>query len=263
MSSGSLIDDLEALRTAAPPTVLPAVLVRTGLADGYVTRQGLIGRVRVAFNQRGISACEPADEEYDAAGFERRFLEHFGRPAVPVSEMPSRLAGHLDRALATGRIGQLPIDLTGTGDFQRAVLEKAAEIGPGEIRPYSWIAREIGKPRAVRAVGTALGRNPIPILIPCHRVVRTDGRIGNYGFGPAMKRSLLSAEGVDPDQIEALASRGVRYVGSDTTHVYCHPTCRDARRVTAAHWVAFRSAREAAEAGYRPCRHCRPEPAAA
>jgi len=263
MSLESLLDDLEALSTTAPPTVLPAVLLRTALADGYVTRDGLTGPVRVAFNERGVSACEPAAESYDADGFERRFLEHFGRPAVAVSEVPSRLATRLDRALATGRLGELPVDLSGTGEFQRAVLEKTAEIRPGEIRPYSWIAREIGRPNAVRAVGTALGRNPIPILIPCHRVVRTDGRIGNYGFGPAMKRSLLAAEGVDPDEVEALAGQGVRYVGSDTTRVYCHPTCRGARRVTPAHLVAFRTARQAVAAGYRPCRHCRPEPAAA
>ena len=263
MSIDSLIAGIEALQTAAPATVLPAVLVGTGLADGYVTRQGLGGAVRVAFNEHGVCACEPADEDYDAASFERRFAASFGRPAVPVDEVPRRLASRLDRALATGRLGDLPVDLRQVGDFQRAVLRKTAEIGPGEVRPYSWVAREIGRPNAVRAVGTALGRNPIPILIPCHRVVRSDGRIGNYGFGPAMKRSLLKAEGVDPDAVEELAERGVRYIGSDTTHVYCHPTCRGARRISPAHRVMFRSARQAAGAGYRPCQLCRPEPAAA
>jgi O-6-methylguanine DNA methyltransferase len=263
MTSDPLVSDLAALQVQAPPTVLPGVLLRTALADGYVTRPSLAGPVRVAFNDHGVSACEPAGAGTDDAAFERRFREQFGRPVVAVDDVPRQLAGPLARALATGRLDGLAVDLRGVGEFQAAVLRKTAEIRPGELRPYSWVAREIGRPKAVRAVGTALGRNPIPILIPCHRVVRTDGRLGNYGFGPAMKRAILAAEGIDPDEVEALADQGVRYLGSDTTHVYCHPTCRDARRIQPAHRVAFRSAREAAGAGYRPCQHCRPEPAAA
>ncbi len=142
--------------------------------------------------------------------------------------------------------------------FQRKVLEKCAEIPPGEIRPYGWIAREIGNPGAVRAVGTALGRNPVPVLIPCHRVVRTDGKIGNYAYGSPMKRSLLEREGLDPDEIEALAGRGVRLIGSDTTGIYCYPTCRHARRIRDVHRVEFRTESDAEAAGFRPCKICRP-----
>jgi O-6-methylguanine DNA methyltransferase len=77
------------------------------------------------------------------------------------------------------------------------VLMKALEIPRGEVRTYGWIAREIGRPKAVRAVGTALAKNPIPLFIPCHRVVRSDGSIGQYGCGgPVNKRRLLLHEGV-------------------------------------------------------------------
>jgi hypothetical protein len=83
--------------------------------------------------------------------------------------------------------------------------------------------------------------------------------IGQYSLGgPRNKRTILAGEGADPDELEALARAGIRYFGSDTTHIYCLPTCHDARRVTDRHLVHFRSARAASEAGYRPCKHCRP-----
>ena len=94
---------------------------------------------------------------------------------------------------------------------------------------------EIGRPRAVRAVGSALGRNPVPVLIPCHRVTRSDGSIGNYGGGPAMKEALFRAERVNLDEVAELASSGVHYVGSTTTKIVCLPSCRDVRRVAARH----------------------------
>ena len=122
---------------------------------------------------------------------------------------------------------------------------KALEIPRGEVRPYGWIAAEIGRPKAVRAVGTALGHNPVPLIVPCHRVVRSDGMIGQYSLGgPENKRTILAEEGANPDELEALARAGVRYFGSDTTRIYCLPTCRDARRVTARHLVHFPSATE-------------------
>ena len=113
-------------------------------------------------------------------------------------------------------------------------------------------------PGAVRAVGSALSKNPVPVLIPCHRVSRSDGHLGEYAYGPEMKRSLLAAEGLDPDEVETLAGRHVRYVGSDSTGIFCHPTCRAARRITSAHRVEFRSETAAENAGYRPCKVCRP-----
>ena len=83
------------------------------------------------------------------------------------------------------------------------------------MRPYSWIAQEIGSPRASRAVGTALAGNPVPVLIPCHRVVRGDGVIGNYIFGTDVKRSLLTEERANIDRLEVLGKQGIRFVGSE------------------------------------------------
>jgi methylated-DNA-[protein]-cysteine S-methyltransferase len=89
----------------------------------------------------------------------------------------------------------LPIDLGGVSPFQRRVLRAARRIPAGRVLSYGDLARRIGQPRACRAVGQALGRNPVPIVIPCHRVVAGAGRLGGYVGGVARKRKLLAIEG--------------------------------------------------------------------
>ncbi len=162
------------------------------------------------------------------------------------------------QSVLLGRRARLDYDLAALTEFERAVLLKALEIPRGEVRPYAWVAREIGHPAAVRAVGTALARNPIPLLIPCHRVVRSGGEPGNYAFGPEAKLMVLREEGVRLEDLERLARDGVRYLGSDSTHIYCFPSCRHARRISPRHRVEFGSAAAAEDRGYRACLICRP-----
>ncbi|WP_084657797.1 methylated-DNA--[protein]-cysteine S-methyltransferase [Thermogemmatispora onikobensis] len=244
-----------------PPALRSRVLLRVGLADGYLCFSSPIGPVFVALNVRGISAVDRAE---DAASFEARFRAEFGRPivALDLADAPA-WARQIESALQTGHAANLPFDLRGRSPFEQAVLCRTLLIPFGEVRPYAWVAREIGQPHAVRAVGNALARNPIPLLIPCHRVVRSDCQIGNYSLGgPLNKRALLQAEGIDLDLLEQLAARGVRYIGSTTTHVYCFPTCRYARRISPEHRQPLHSPKEAARLGYRPCQRCRPAPLA-
>jgi O-6-methylguanine DNA methyltransferase len=193
--------------------------------------------------------------------FEDRFRASTHRPIRRAARgLPPRLASGIARRLAGDRRAHVPVDLRGRTEFEQAVLLKALEIPRGEVRPYGWIAAEIGRPGAVRAVGTALGHNPVPLVIPCHRVVRSDGHIGQYSLGgPGNKRALLAWEGLDPDELERMAQRRIRYVGSDTTGVVCLPTCHQARRITDRHRVPFGSLAAAKQAGYRPCRKCRPD----
>jgi len=91
---------------------------------------------------------------------------------------------------------ELPLDLRGT-EFQRAVWQALLEIPYGETRSYAEIARQVGQPNAVRAVGAANGANPIPIVVPCHRVIGRDGSLTGYGGGLDKKVFLLQLEGVD------------------------------------------------------------------
>lgn len=79
--------------------------------------------------------------------------------------------------------------------FQRKVYTVVKEIPLGETRSYAWVAREVGSPRAMRAVGTALKNNPFTLIVPCHRVVRSDGSLGDYALGKDLKIKLLGTEG--------------------------------------------------------------------
>jgi O-6-methylguanine DNA methyltransferase len=249
---------LSALRQPAPGHLLPGVLAGTGLADGFALHPSPLGEVFVAFTRNGVRFVDLAGS---SAAFAAAYRARFGRRAV-AAEVPRGIAARLDRALITGETGRVPLDLEGLSDFQAAVLHKAAQIPSGEVRPYGWVAGEIGRPGGERAVGNALASNPVPLVVPCHRVVRADGTWGRYSLGAdANKRVLLAAEGLDLDRYEDLAARGVRYLGSDTTRIYCHPTCRHARRISPTHRVEFRDAAEANRAGFRPCNDCRPKAA--
>ena len=244
------------LMTAAPPSLASGVLVELGIVDRYARFDGPIGSLVIAWNGLGVSAVESAPDD---ATFEANHLARTGRRAIHAEPLPDTLGRAIARRLDGDRRVRIDLDLRGRTEFERDVWQKALEIPRGEVRPYGWIAAEIGRPKAVRAVGTALGHNPVPLIVPCHRVVRTDGSIGQYSLGgPGNKRTILAAEGLDPDAMESAARSGLRYLGSDTTHIVCLPTCRNAKRIAPQHRVPFRSLRAAAGAGYRPCRECRP-----
>jgi len=151
------------------------------------------------------------------------------------------------------------LDLSGVSEFRQRALRKAMDIRRGEVRPYRWIAHAIGMPGAARAVGTAMATNPIPILIPCHRVVRADYQIGEYGCGgPEKKREILRYEGVDVDYLESLGRQGVRFQGNRATRVFCMPGCHASRGIDPKDVVLFSSEEQARSGGFQPCEVCRP-----
>jgi O-6-methylguanine DNA methyltransferase len=141
----------------------------------------------------------------------------------------------------------VPVDLHTVPDFQRRVLEAARHIPFGEGRPYAWIATRIGHGRAVRAVGTALGRNPVPLILPCHRVWRSDGGLGGYIFGARVKNRLAALERTTP-VLE----------GCTSTRIVCRVGCIHGRHMRSDHRVVFASVADARSVGYRPCKLCRP-----
>jgi len=247
---------LAAIAGAAPGSLTDDILVEVGLVDRMAPWPSAIGTLWIAWNGRGVAEVDLAAD--GAAAFTRHALRS-GRRTIAADALPADLADAIARRLAGETRVRIPLDLRGRTEFEVAVWSKALEIPSGEVRPYGWIAAEIGRPKAVRAVGTALGHNPVPLIVPCHRVVRSDGTIGQYSLGgPGNKRTILAAEGLDPAALEDAARRGERLVGSDTTHVVCWPTCRHARRISGGHRVPFRSLGDATTAGYRACKVCRP-----
>lgn len=259
-SCASALAGLERLATQArtlrlrPPAGI-AARVAGATGDRYGAVDTDLGRVWVGFNHEGITMVHLGPE--NGAAFERVFERRLGRHPHP-GKVPAPYARAVQAATQGEKIPLPPVSLHGLPAFEQEVLRILARIPHGEVRPYGWLAREAGNPKAARAVGAVMARNPVPLLLPCHRVVPSTGGVGNYGFGSPMKRELLRREGVSPDDLEAWAKQRVRYVGSRTTGIYCFPTCRDARRIARENRVTFSTAGEADTHGYRPCQHCRP-----
>jgi O-6-methylguanine DNA methyltransferase len=189
----------------------------------------------IAASSSGIARLRPGTGEIDAPSAQAR--AHAARARGQLVEYLEGLRSYFT----------VPVDLSALEPFRRAVLETARMIPFGEVRSYQWIAERIGSARAVRAVGTALGRNPVPVIVPCHRVLRSDGTLGGYAFGLRLKHRFLALEHETP-----------AIVGSATTRIVCRHGCPNERRIAAPHQVVFASLREARAAGYRACRHCQP-----
>lgn len=263
LADDELTECANTLRAEAPECTCDPVwraTLRAELVGGapvvhYAPLASPVGDVWVAFlgNQLRLISGR---EERDFVAMARQTL---GMVPVRTEAVPARLARRVLAAIAGQRQTVAPEELTGLTDFQRAVLAQTQRIPRGEVRSYAWIAREIGHPQAVRAVGTALAHNPLPLVIPCHRVIRTDGELGNYSGGGALHKDVILAhEGVDLDHLRALAQAGWRFQGSRTTKIFCLPTCYSGKHMQERNKVLFHSAAEAAQQGYRPCKLCHP-----
>lgn len=212
-------------------------------------------RVWVAFSDQGIRMID-----WRSGGpeqFEERYQRKFGR-SLRLAKMPERYRSQVTAALEGHGPKSPDVDLSGLNAFERTVLQAILRIPRGEVRSYAWVARQVRHPRAARAIGNVMARNPVPLLLPCHRVVPTGGGVGKYGYGPATKRKLLEREGVPVRQLDDLARKHARYVASKTTGIYCFPSCHDAVRIKEENRVPLRTTMEARREGFRPCRRCRP-----
>lgn len=243
-----LAANLSQLSVAPPRSLTDLVFAQWSLVTAP------LGTVYVAFTDTGIDYVRLATAGFGEAAFLDSYRDRFQRPLRPAARPP---AGVLPALNGRGA-ANLRLNLSGLTEFERAVLDVARRIPAGQTRPYSWVADRIGRPKAVRAVGTALGNNPVPLLIPCHRVTRMTGDPGEYVFGRRIKERLLRSENVNLDEVAELASRNVYFIGSATTHIVCYPTCACARRITERHRRGFKTVAEAARHGYRPCKRCTP-----
>jgi O-6-methylguanine DNA methyltransferase len=241
------------LGVGGPASISDATALGTGLADGYDIYESAVGRVVVTFNPDGVSSLSLENEDYE--GY---FIGRFDRPLIR-AEAPKAWGKLIPQRIEAGSPGNLPVDLRSVTSFQSEVLMRAATIPRGEVRPYGWLAKQVGKPGAARAVGSTMARNPIPLIIPCHRVVRTDGHIGAYSLGgPRQKWDLLKYEGAEPQRLEELASHNVRVQGDKTTGIYCLPTCHAIRGASPQNVIDFMAGGKARTAGFQACELCQP-----
>ena len=186
-------------------SVVPHLAPRVSHDFRYASVSTPLGNLCVAY--RGKAVCCVALGS-GGRSFERTCARAFGVLPIRDPHLPRDMAKQVLDHLTRRRRFSGQIDLSRLTPFQRRVLEKVQEIPAGEVRSYQWIAKGIGAERSARAVGTALAKNPIPILIPCHRVVRSDGRLGEYsGGGPFVKAKLLTFEGADLEDLTRLRSR--------------------------------------------------------
>ncbi len=165
-----------------------------GLLDiAYMTVDSPVGPLLLAATPIGLVRVAYDAEDHD------RVLETLTRQISPrVLRAPKRLdaaARELDEYFARKRRAfDLPLDLSLSRGFRQLVQRHLPEIGYGQTRTYGQVAQLVGNPKAVRAVGTACATNPLPVVVPCHRVLRADGTPGGYVGGPAAKMTLLRLE---------------------------------------------------------------------
>lgn len=157
-----------------------------------VAQTSSLGWVLVAATDQGICFIALNDDpELLRLELQDRF------PRAVVHEVGPELSATVDRVVACisdpGQAFDLPLHLLGT-PFQQQVWQALREISPGTTASYGDIAARIGKPKALRAVGSACGANPIAIIVPCHRVIRSDGGLGGFRWGLERKRALLARE---------------------------------------------------------------------
>lgn len=184
------------------PAAIPARLLdrlaadaeQEGLLDiAYRTLDSPVGSLLLAATPAGLVRVV-----YQSAGHDAALADLAERVSPRILRAPARLDGvarELDEYFAGERRAfDVPLDLRLASGFRRAVLSHLAEIGYGRTESYAQVAAAAGSPRAVRAVGTACATNPVPVVLPCHRVVRSDGSAGGYVGGASAKETLLRLE---------------------------------------------------------------------
>jgi methylated-DNA-[protein]-cysteine S-methyltransferase len=168
-----------------------------GLLDvAYELHDTPVGRLLVAVTEHGV--CEihyDADPDAEAERLARLFGSRVLRSPRPTDEARRQLDEYF---AGTRHEFDLEVDLRPAREFGRAVLEELARVPYGELTTYGTLASRAGRPRAARAVGTVMNRNPVPIVLPCHRVVGATGSLVGYAGGLDRKRTLLELEGVHP-----------------------------------------------------------------
>lgn len=246
---------------AALRAVRPKLARTLGRARRPVARVGVIdspvGRLLVAEGARGLLAVQFLDvpEAPDALAA----LRAEGFDLVEDTQAAARIGREIERYLKGDmRALDRPVDLSLVRtDFQRrALMRLRRTVPPGSVITYQALAAAVGAPSGQRAIGNTMATNPVPLYVPCHRVIRSDGTIGNYGGGVSRKIKLLRAEGFSVARDHRLPAGSV--MGHLVTHIFCRPQCHAAMRADPAKAVIFANSSRARSAGLRACKLCHP-----
>lgn len=149
------------------------------------------GWVGIAVSEKGITSIDLFSAKRRGSSRQEEVGEH-DAAATLIKEARTQLLAYIQ---GTRRDFSLPLDLSAGTPFQRKVWKAISRIPYGRVRSYQWVATRVGGKHYARAVGMALGANPVPIVVPCHRIIAHDGSLGGFGCGLPMKRRLLALEG--------------------------------------------------------------------
>lgn len=257
-ASGTLDARLDEALQAARRRVDGALkrIRRPGAGAGVV--RSPLGDLLVVISERGIALIHFLLDDRDLAATIGRLRTRLDlvEDAALIREVGMEVRRYL-AGEANALAHEIDLRLAGS-PFQQKILRKLQEIPRGAVVSYQGLGAAAGAPKGARAVGNAMHNNPVPIYVPCHRVIASDGGLGGYGGGIGRKVQLLRSEGF------ALKDGDVKLPGSSVwghriTTVYCRTSCRTAAAVDRSRILFFADPRHARQAGFRPCKICRPD----
>jgi methylated-DNA-[protein]-cysteine S-methyltransferase len=265
MNRERMIENLNRIDNAAIDAMIAHAKARSAKAFRMIRRpearvgviKSPIGELMVADSDRGLVGVHflwISDGDEMIAKMRRRFELVENEPAT------KKIASELDRYFKRGDASALDdqkVDLSIVeSEFQRHALMRLRAVPSGSVITYQGLAAAVGHPNSQRAIGTTMATNPIPLFVPCHRVIRSDGTVGNYGGGVDRKLLLLEREGfhVGPD----LKMPSDAVLGHRGTHIFCRLDCKAAARADQTRMLIFADAEKAEHAGLRACKRCHP-----
>ena len=223
-----------------------------------------IGPLRIGRTDKGVALVEfvSADDPKDATAILRkRFsVEESEGDGGNIPSLTRKLEAYLNGSRQA--LDWVVDEVLMRSHFQRQVLRAASELPYGTLTTYLGLAERVSQPKAVRAVAQALRHNPVPIQIPCHRIIGSNGSLTGYaGNKIALKRDILTVEGIPVVQSKtgfAIAHDRL-YVGRQQDHIFCRPSCEISKGIRAGDRLFIASHTRAEEIGYAPCNICEPD----
>jgi O-6-methylguanine DNA methyltransferase len=252
-----ILDDVvdELLRKAHKRLTPALARIRRPLARVAVI-DSRIGPLLAAQSPRGLVALRFMDSE-DTPDLLAALRHRFD--VIEDDSVAVEIGQEIERLLQgdTDAISARAVDLTLVeSDFQRRALTRLRRVPAGSVISYRGLAAALGVPSGQRAIGNTVASNPVPIYVPCHRVIRADGSLGNYGGGWERKLKLLRAEGFGVDPQRRVPPEAV--YGHWGSRIFCRPTCSAVSHAKRRQWLIFADPERARRFGMRACKLCHP-----